>query len=329
MLQQRRLGKTGLSVSELALGTWGLASGSYGRVALRDFVRIIGSAWDEGITTFDMAPLWGQGEAESTVGMALAPYRERACLVSRAGRNIRNGQVVSDFEPTALRRDLEASLKRLGTDYLDVWLLHEPREDVFEQEDVLELLSTLKQEGKIRVWGASVSSAAHARAALNAHAEVLCVVHNVLSPMVLPPLKADVERLGVGILVRSALAYGLLAGRWNDAHRFEHDDHRYERWDRDTFRRRIQQVESLRTLLKPPVTSLTALALRYLLADGVVSSVLLGARSLEHVREAVSAIHEPPYLTEPQVQELQEFQSTWGLHDTIPWGLPISRQQMP
>lgn len=309
MLQQRRLGRTGLSVSELALGTWGLASGAYGKVELPTFVRTVSDALANGITTFDMAPLWGAGEAEKIVGMAVAPQRDRVCLISRAGRQIHGHAVVTDFSSTALRRDLEASLRRLGTDHLDVWLLHQPTEDVFEREDLPELIQALKQEGKIRAWGASVSSVAQAQAGLDASVEVLCVVHNLLQTDTLEGVRTELERLQIGVLARSPLHYGLLSGNWTEAHQFALGDHRADRWDINTLPQRVRGVNALLPMVQPPIPSLTGLALRFVLSEPLISAALLGARKPAHVIEAVVSIQEPPYLSEPQLQQLHELLS--------------------
>ncbi|MCB9667729.1 MAG: aldo/keto reductase [Myxococcales bacterium] len=325
MLQQRRLGKTGIAVSELALGTWGMASGAYGEVAVGDFVRTVSAAIDAGMTTFDMAPLWGAGEAERIVGMVVAQRREKMCLITRSGRHATDHHVHADFAPAQLRRELEASLVRLGTDYLDVWLLHEPPEDVFEQEAFGELIEALKEEGKIRAWGASVSNFARARAALDANAEVLCLVHNLTEGRMLESVRADVERLEVGILARSPLAYGLLSGRWKMEHQFESHDHRQRRWDRDTLRARIQYVDSLTEYFHPSCASHTALALRFLLADPSTSSVLLGARSAPQITEAVGGIHEPPYLDEATLDRIKQGRGQ-ALHASS--GLGVAREDV-
>lgn len=325
MLQARKLGKTGISVSELALGTWGLASGAYGRVELPTFVRTVSDALAKGITTFDMAPLWGAGEAETTVGMAVAPQRDRVCLISRAGRQVHGHDVVTDFSTAALRRDLEASLERLGTDYLDVWLLHQPTEAAFEQDDLGELIEALKQEGKIRAWGASVSGITQAQAALNANAEVLCVVHNLLQPNILDGVRTDLDHKQVGILATSPLNYGLLSGHWAEGHQFALGDHRADRWDAITFQQRVRLVTALLPMIQPPIPTLTGLALRFVLAEPLVSAALLGARTPAHVKEAVASIQEPPYLAEPQLQRLQELLSEARALDS-PMEAVVSRE---
>ena len=128
-MQERSLGKTEIRLSEVSLGTWGLASCAYGPVSESAFDKVVGSAIDAGITTFDMAPSWGLEEASERAVARVGGYRRHMLrYITRAGVRVTDGQISRDYSPEALRADCEASLSRLGTDRIDVWLLHDPPE---------------------------------------------------------------------------------------------------------------------------------------------------------------------------------------------------------
>src|SRR5688572_4581898 len=119
-MHSRTLGRTDVRVSEVALGTWGLAAGSYGPVAPQQLERTVARALDAGVTTFDCAPCWGEeGASERQVAKGLGERRRDAVLITRAGGEIKDGVLRKRFDPDSLRRDCEQSLVRLGADAID------------------------------------------------------------------------------------------------------------------------------------------------------------------------------------------------------------------
>jgi aryl-alcohol dehydrogenase-like predicted oxidoreductase len=296
-MQERTLGRTDVRLTEIALGTWGLASGAYGEVTPSDFEVVVRQAWDHGVRTFDVAPLWGDGESERRVAAALgAEKMEEATIVGRAGQRHAKGTIVSSFEPQAILEDVEGSLERLGREHLDVLMLHDPPMEVLRGEPFRKAVDHLVATGKVRAWGVGVGGTDEARLALKLGASALGIVHHLLAPQQLQDLASSIKDFGCGILVRSPLSYGLLAGRWTKETTFPKGDHRSRRWSKEAFAQRIEHVESLRFLVRGDVPDLASAALRFVLASPFVTSAAVGARTGDQIASAAAASVEPPYL---------------------------------
>lgn len=312
-MRKRTLGRTELRLSQIALGTWGLAGEGYGPCPEDTFQRTVVGALDEGITTFDMAPLWGDGRAERVVGRAVAERRDRVQLITRAGVVWKDGHVHRRFDPASLTADCEGSLQRLGTDRIDVWLLHNPPDPVLAQDDWAEAAARLKSQGKVRAWGVSVSNADQARRALAMGADVLCLVYNLLVSDDVDDLASDIAVAGCGVLARSPLAYGLLTGDWAEGKTFAPEDHRHHRWTTEALRQRVRQVAMLRFLVHDDVPSQAAAALRFVLSNPSVASALVGARTRQQVGNAAAAVRVSPYLPEDDLIRLPQVLAAAGV----------------
>ena len=314
-MKDRTLGKTDIQVSELTLGTWGLASGAYGEVSDKDFERTVETAREEGITTFDLAPLWGDGRSERVVAKAIGAKRDECVYITRGGAALEDDRVAHRFDPASLRADCEASLERLETDRIDLWLLHVPPSHLYATQPWSDAVEALKKEEKIRAWGASVSDAADARRAIGAGAEVLVLPHHLLSADTLADIAEEIETAECGVLVRSPLLHGLLTGTWSEGRSFPEEDHRSARWTARTLRLRVRQLHALNYLVKGDVLNLTSAALRFALSNPLVAGAIVGARTPEQVRSAVKHVDidtEPPYLAPEDIERLAQVLSAAG-----------------
>jgi aryl-alcohol dehydrogenase-like predicted oxidoreductase len=326
-MEKRRLGKTGIEVSPIALGTWGLAQKSYGPVDATRFEETVKAAWDAGVTTYDVAPLWGDGEAEKRVALALGEHLNDAIIVGRAGHVKIEGRILAQFDTYIVVQETEAALRRLGRGHLDVLLLHQPPAKVLGSHLFDKSITQLKQEGKIRAWGVSVGNLADAELAIQRGAEVLSFTHNILSPDDFLDLAEPIAKDEIGVLARSPLMHGMLAGLWSKDTKFPEHDHRSRRWAEPAFHARLAQVEKLRFLVtakddpalaataegKPraaPIPDLATAALRYVLATPLVSAALVGARSAEQIQHAVRSIPEPgvPLFPQAHLEKLAEME---------------------
>jgi aryl-alcohol dehydrogenase-like predicted oxidoreductase len=327
-MEKRKLGRTGIEVSPIALGTWGLAQKSYGPVDASRFEDTVKAAWDAGVTTFDVAPLWGDGEAEKRTALALGEHLNDAILVGRAGHVKIEGRILAQFDTYIVVQEVEGPLRRLGRSHLDVLLLHQPPAKVLGSHLFDKSITQLKQEGKLRAWGVSVGSVADAELALDRGAEVISFTHNMLAPDDFLDLAERIAKDGAGMLARSPLMHGMLAGTWANDTTFPETDHRSRRWAEPAFHTRLAQVEKLRFLVddasaktesapmpegKPapaPIPDLATAALRYVLATPIVSAALVGARSAEQIQHAVRAIPEPgvPLFAQAQLEKLAEME---------------------
>ncbi|MCS6798294.1 MAG: aldo/keto reductase [Myxococcota bacterium] len=305
-MNRRPLGGTDLRVCEIALGTMGLATEMYGPVEPTRLERVVEHALDLGVGTFDVAPLWGGGRAEEVVGRAVAKRGEAAQIVTRAGAVLEGGRLVHRFEPDALVADVEASLRRLGVACVDVVLLHDPPAHVLGREEVPAAMDGLVQAGKARCWGVSTATILGARTALAVGARVLCIPYSLLQPSPLTEIGDEVQRAGAGVLVRSPLCHGLLAGRFNEARQFDPSDHRRDRWSQLTLGTRVRQVDRLRFLVHDRVQSMAEAAVRFVLANALVACCIVGARTSAQLTELVRAADGPPYLPDADMRRLSD-----------------------
>lgn len=294
-MQSRYLGRTEVRVSAITLGTWGLASGAYGTVTESRFEDTVRAAWDAGITTFDVAPLWGHGASERLTARALGKNLGDAVIVTRVGQVESGDRVLGQFDAIAIGGAIDLSLERIGRDWVDVALLHNPPDAALQTDRFSRGMGAAIAAGKVRAWGVSTSSLNGARLAMKVGAQVICMPYNALAPDDVEELMPMFKEQGVGVLARSPLAYGLLGGRVKTGAAFEASDHRRERWTPEALATRLERVETLRGLAKDG--DLADLALRFVLSNAFVTSAVVGARAPEQVRHAARAgKDEAPFL---------------------------------
>jgi aryl-alcohol dehydrogenase-like predicted oxidoreductase len=285
----RQLGKTGLRVSELALGTWGLSGDAYGSVEPRDQESVIARSLDLGISLVDTADAYGAGHMELLLGRVLSDRRD-VVVVSKGGTDRSTHPPRKRFEPEYLRASIERSLKRLARDRIDVFLLHNPGLATLSRGDACSELIEQKRAGKIGHWGVSVGDVDVGRAALHAGAEVIELAYNLIRPSDLHRLSGELMVRGAGVLARSTLAHGLLAGDWPKTHEFQSGDHRAARWAPFDLRVRLEQLQSLRFLVHGDVRTMRAASVRFVLSNALVSSAVLGPRTVAQLEELVREV---------------------------------------
>ena len=234
-------------------------------------------------------------------------------VVTKIGADLESKPAQKRFDPSYLRDALLRSRDRLGRDPLDVVLLHNPTERTFTEGDTVEFMKEAVAEGFVRAWGASVGNAAVGSAAIRAGAQVIELAYNAFMAADLHQLSPDITRSGVGILARSVLAHGLLTGHWSADREFEEGDHRANRWNRKELTLRIDQLDALRPTVKDDVPNLRAVALRFVLSNQLVSSAVLGARSVFQLEHLVRDAGAPPYLKDTAMVELAARLAAAGL----------------
>jgi aryl-alcohol dehydrogenase-like predicted oxidoreductase len=166
-------------------------------------------------------------------------------------------------------------------------------------------MKELKLAGAIASWGVSAGDSYVARTALAHGAEVVELPYNIFFSRELHDLAGDLTKAGAGVLARSVLSYGLLAGQLAPSHTFPEDDHRSSRWTRPEFETRIRQLDAVRPLVTGNVLTMRAAAVRFVLSNEVVSSAVLGPKSVAQLEQLVrEAGTEPPYLTTEALTQL-------------------------
>jgi aryl-alcohol dehydrogenase-like predicted oxidoreductase len=304
-MRKRPLGNTGLQVTELGLGTWGLSGDGYAPLLEADQDAVIDRALALGIKLFDTADSYAKGAMEKRLGERLEKHPE-AVIVTKVGTDREASPARKTFSAAFIRESVARSRERQKREVLDVVLLHNPSERSLELGEATAVLKELKEAGTIRAWGASVEGVDAARAAIKQGAQVLELAYNAFHSRNLRQLGAEVRGQEVGILARSVLAHGLLCGQWQIDKEFAPMDHRSERWTQDDLKRRISQLNALRPCVNgTTVTSLRSAAVRFALSSDVVSCAVLGPRSGIQLDQLLrDAGKEPPYLTDEALEAL-------------------------
>ncbi len=263
------------SVSELGVGTWGLCGDGYGPVSEAVQDEVIERARAYGVTLFETADVYGRGAMERRLGRILAGDRD-VTIVTKVGTDLDSVPTRKRFERQYLLEACERCAERLGRG-LDVVLLHNPAASTLASAEATGVLAELAAEKKIGAWGVSAGSSEVARAALERGAQVIELAYNVFSYSDLETLELSAGRAGV--LARSVLAHGLLCGQWAETKTFPAGDHRAERWTPEQLRGRQRQLSAVSSILGGDVMTLRAAALRFVLANPIVSSAIIGPRS--------------------------------------------------
>jgi aryl-alcohol dehydrogenase-like predicted oxidoreductase len=312
-VRKRPLGKTGLMASELALGTWGLSGDAYGKVDEAEAEATVKRALDVGVTTFDTADAYGAGKMEALLGRVL-PKNDDIVLVTKVGIDRTTDPPQRRFDAAHIEKAAAASRKRTKREALDVLLLHNPAPDTLHEGDAVPTLVAMKEKGLIRHWGVSVGDIDVARVAMEKGAEVLEIAYNLFHALDLHRLAGDIMVGQVGVLARSVLSHGLLHGMWSKARSFEAGDHRKERWTAPELEIRVGQLDAIRYLVKGDVRTMRAAAVRFVLANHLVSAAVLGPKSAPQlealVRETGSG---PTYLSDSDLSALPRALSRVGI----------------
>jgi aryl-alcohol dehydrogenase-like predicted oxidoreductase len=303
-VRKRPLGKTGLVVSELAIGTWGLGGEVYGPVEDADAEKVLRRAIDMGFSLIDTADGYGGGRMEVLAGRIVKEHPD-VVLVTKGGVDRKTDPARKCFEPEFLRGAIERSLKRTGLDAIPLWLMHHPTPDAIHGGEATDALAALKTEGKIKHWGVAAGDEDVARAAIDKGAEVVELAYNLTHAIDLHRISGDVMVGGCGIMARSVLAYGLLAGMWAKDREFPEGDHRNERWTRMELEHRVGQLDAIRFLVKGDVLTMRGAAVRFVLANHLVSAAVLGARTVEQLEQLVRETGGGPrYLSDEDLRQL-------------------------
>lgn len=308
-MRKRTLGKSGLQVSELGLGTWGLSGEGYGPVEQLDVERTVERARAVDINFFDTADLYGfradgAGERfESRLGRLLAGDDD-AIICTKGGNDVDAAPPRKRFDRAFLETSAEKSAERLKRKP-DLYLLHNPSLQALQGGEAVDTLKALAKQRVIGEWGVSASDAKTASAAIELGAPVVELGYNILCSGDLHSIAGELLEARVGVITRSPLAYGLLCGLWSPGKTFVEGDHRRDRWTPEVLTARLAHVAALRPLVRGEVHTLRSAALRYVLANLLVGTCVVGVRNAAQLEGNVRAIGDgAPYLDDADLARI-------------------------
>jgi aryl-alcohol dehydrogenase-like predicted oxidoreductase len=226
-MKYRTLANTDIRLSVVGFGLWTISTGWWGIDDDEHGRRLLRRAYDAGVTFFDTADTYGQGRGETLLAEALADVRDRIVIATKFGydfynhSNERDGhkELPQDFSPKHVRFAVEQSLQRLGTDYIDIYQVHNPRMWAVRSNELFTTLDELKDEGKIRCYGAALGPAngwEPEGLALVRDRDIatLQIIYNMLEQDPGRSLIAAAEDRDVGVLIRVPHSSGLLEGKY-------------------------------------------------------------------------------------------------------------------
>jgi aryl-alcohol dehydrogenase-like predicted oxidoreductase len=318
-------------VSEVGFGTWTLASDWWGRVDDKD--GLLHAALDAGVTFFDTAPVYGSdGVGETLLAGVLATHRQEIVLTTKGGYDIDaprqhpgQSERPQDWRPEAIRSQLEASLRRLGTDYVDLYQLHNARLDPILDDDLWAALGRFRDEGKVRELGVALGPAIGwveegLEALRRRPIASLQTVFNVLEqePGLTFAAEPSVTEGRVGLIARVPHASDVLSGKIDRDTVFAADDHRAHR-NRDNLLDNFEKAETLTFLWEEGGRTMAQAAIAGILANPAFTTVLPTCVTVDEVREYAAASDRP--LASDEKAQLDEL---WGRNFDH-----VDRYQMP
>ncbi len=280
-MRYRMLGRSGLMVSEVGFGGWAIGGG-WGPVDDETSVAAVRKAVDLGVSFIDTADVYGDGHGEEVIGRALeGNQRHRAVIATKAGLRSPAGH---DFRPSHIVEAVEGSLRRLNTDWVDILQLHNPTRAALQDPELWETLRRLKQEGKIRAYGASVQSPRDGMLAIE-HGDVdtVQVVFNVIDQGARAFFETARARK-VGVIGRMPLASGFLTGKYSHEHRFHRTDWR-ARLGPQRRRQMLRRAQALDPVVEGLGSTRAQAALAFVLSYPEVGVTIPGVRTPEQAQE--------------------------------------------
>lgn len=288
-MQKRILGNQGLEVSALGLGCMGLSFGYGPATEKQEAIKLIRTAFEKGITFFDTAECYGPFTNEELLGEALQPFRNEAVIATKFGFQDGDSSKGLDSSPERIRKVVEDSLKRLKTDYIDLFYQHRVDSNV-PMEDVAGTVKELINEGKVKHFGLSEASAesirkAHAVHPVSALQSEYSMFFRDAEKEIIPTL----EELGIGFVPFSPLGKGFLTGAMTEQTQFDKNDFRniVPRFSEENRKANQALVDLLKTIAAEKEATPAQIALAWLLAQKSFIAPIPGTTKLHRLEENI------------------------------------------
>jgi aryl-alcohol dehydrogenase-like predicted oxidoreductase len=313
-MQYRAFSKTGFTSSEVGLGCWQIGS-EWGHIPDETAMEILNCAYENGANFFDTADVYGDGRSETFVGKFIKDKKDEVFVATKVGQS--RSLYPDNYNEQGVTRCVESSLVRLGVDAIDLLQLHCVPTEIMERGDIFEWMKKLKQEGKIRNFGASVESMDEALLCLEQ--SELCslqIIFNIFRQKPIGKVLLEAKEKNVAVIVRLPVASGLLAGKFTKQTTFSEEDHR--NYNRDgqafnvgetfagiAFEKGVELANELKAFV-PESMTMAQFALRWILDYDAVTVIIPGASKPQQAADNARVSDLPPLDSEMH-EKLKDF----------------------
>ena len=320
MINKRKLGKTDLLVSEIGLGGYQLGGFSkineipiaFGDMDEKTAISIINTAMELGINTFDTADFYSLGKSEIRLGKAVKEYRDKVNLFTKAGSVASYTDIAFDIDLSYhhLMASIDRSLKRLGTDFVDLFQIHKVPRSEEDFQSIEKAFSKIKSEGKSRYCGVSVgiNYAVGIELMKRGLVDTLQLYFSLIDPIPVNELLPMAKQEGVGIIIAEPLAQGLLTGKYKPDHVFPNLDIRNHVYDRNLLQKKLKRSQEFQFLINENRTA-SQVALSYVLSRNEVSTCIPGVKSVEQLKS--NSLASEIKLSDEELEKIKIIQQKW------------------
>jgi aryl-alcohol dehydrogenase-like predicted oxidoreductase len=324
-LKYRQLGKSGIKVSVIGFGAWTIALNWWGKEIDEDEAkRMLKKAYDLGINFFETGDMYGKGKSERLIGEVFKGMRDEIVISTKYGYDfesvdqIGHKELPQRFDPEFTDHALNNSLKRLKTDYIDVYGLHNPKLNQIRDDTIFQTLEQKIQEGKIKTCQAALGPAiGWTQEGLEAmdreNISAIQTVYNILEQTPGNELMDKAVRKDVGVLVRVPDASGILTGKVDANTKIDEKDHRSVRKG-EWIKASLKKVEQLRPIAERNGLNITELAIKFILSKKGVTSVLPTVISTDEI-EIFTAMSDGNYISESDMKEIDDLYNDWPSYE--------------
>jgi aryl-alcohol dehydrogenase-like predicted oxidoreductase len=324
-LKYKQLGKSGIKISEIGFGAWTIALNWWGKEIDEDEAkRMLKKAYDLGINFFETADMYGKGKSERLIGEVFKDMRNEIVISTKYGydyesvEQIGHKELPQRFDAEFTDYALKNSLKRLQTDYIDVYGLHNPKLKHIRDDSIFAKLDEKITEGKIKTYQAALGPAiGWTQEGLEVmerkNISAVQTVYNILEQTPGNELLENAVKKDVGILVRVPDASGILTGKVDANTKIDEKDHRSVRKG-EWIMASLKKVEQLKLIAGRNGLNITELAIKFILSKKGISSVLPTVISSDEI-ESFAAMSDGNYIPESDMKEIDELYNTWPSYE--------------
>jgi len=321
MIKKRKLGKTDLVVSEIGLGGYQLGGFSkindipiaFGDMNEKNAINLINQAVELGVTTFDTADFYSLGKSEIRLGKAVKQFRDEICIFTKAGSVASYTDIGFEIDLSYhhLMASIDRSLKRLDTDYVDIFQIHKAPQSEEDFQSVEKAFAKIKSEGKARYCGASVGIKYDVGIELMKRGLVdsLQLYFSLIDPIPLKELFPIAKKEGVGIIIAEPLGQGLLTGKYKPDHVFPKSDIRNHVYDSNLLQKKLQKSQEFQFLINQSRNA-SQVALSYVLSRDEVSTCIPGSKSIEQLES--NSFASEIILSPEELENIKNIQQKWS-----------------